>query len=255
MTSAKGLVLLAEDDERERKALGRALRGAGYGVEEVADCTQAMAALSRATFQVLLTDINMPGLSGMDLLAHVREKHADVAVVLMTGLPTVDTAVEALRDGAIDYITKPIQPESLFERLEAALVKQRVRSALEHATEQAAAFSRSVRDLNLAMEEATLAMEESTSVARQQAGEGRAASPVEARDVAEGTLAALSPREREIARLIGRGKSAGEVAQRLNLSPNTVRNHIKSIFGKLRLPDAPDDHRRVLAAITFLNSK
>ncbi len=230
MSTGRGSVLLAEDDERERKALSRALRGAGFTVEAADGGQEAIAALSRRSFDLLLADINMPGISGMELLAFVRDRAVGVAVVLMTGLPTVDTAVGALRDGAVDYITKPLKPELLFARLDTAINKQRVRGALEHAKEQAAAFARSVQDLNLAM-----ALVGPLAPSIHSADSAGTIGVSEGRKFSEAALAVLSPREREITMLIAQGNSTGDVAAELNLSTNTVRNHVKSIFSKLRV--------------------
>ncbi len=226
---------MVEDDERERRALGRALSSASFAVEEADGSQAAISALSSKPFDLLLADINMPGGSGMELLAFVRDRALGIAVVLMTGLPTVDTAVGALRDGAVDYITKPIKPELLFIRLDAAIKKQRVRGALEHAKEQAAAFTRSVHDLNLAMALAgPLALvPPDTGAAGTPAMTPSAASQGD--KLSEAALAVLSPREREIALLTAQGNPAGDIASRLNLSTNTVRNHVKSIFNKLRV--------------------
>jgi DNA-binding NarL/FixJ family response regulator len=218
MTSAKGSVLLVEDDERERKALARALRSAAFTVEEAASSREALEALDHQAFDVILTKLDLPGSSGLALLSAVRERTADVAVVLMTALPTVDTAVDALRAGAADYIVKPVKPELLFERLHAAAKTQRVRGALLHANERALAFARSVQQLHFAL----AASEDSTLP------------PAEPR-LSSSPLGGLTPREREIASLIASGNVVGDIAAQLKLSPNTVRNHVKSIFAKLNV--------------------
>lgn len=235
MSQARGKVLLAEDDERERRAVGRALRGAAFSVEDVPDSAHAIAALEQQSFDVLLADINMPGVSGMELLAFVRDRALRIAVVLMTGLPTVDTAIGALRDGAVDYITKPLKPELLFERLDAAIKKQRLRSALHQAQAHAELFARSVQDLNTAIALAGPLAKASSSASATKTPVLAAVSASEARGLPEAALSALSPREREITRLIARGNAVGDVAAQLKLSPNTVRNHVKSIFSKLRV--------------------
>jgi DNA-binding NarL/FixJ family response regulator len=194
------------------------LRSVDYAVEEAGSAREALEGLKQQPFDVLLADINMPGSSGMDLLDAVRDQALNVAVVLMTGLPTVDTAIGALRSGAADYITKPIKPELLFERLEAAIKTQRVRSALQRANERAVAFARSVQHLQMA-----LAGSEVSELSLAEPG------------LTSGALGGLTPREREIASLIAGGNVVGDIAAQLKLSPNTVRNHVKSIFAKLNV--------------------
>src|SRR6185295_15939477 len=85
--------LLVDDDGTVLRAYARVLRKHGYEVEIAADGVSAMAALGRGSFDVILSDIDMPGMSGLALIDRVRERDLDVLVVLITGLPSVDTAM------------------------------------------------------------------------------------------------------------------------------------------------------------------
>ncbi len=106
-------VLLVDDDPGVRTALARVLRRAGHIVEEREDGRSALARCQAGGIDVVLTDITMPQMSGIDLLRALRASDPDTPVVLMTGAPEVDTAVRAVRLGAIDYLTKPVDLDSL----------------------------------------------------------------------------------------------------------------------------------------------
>ncbi|MYC82543.1 MAG: response regulator, partial [Acidobacteria bacterium] len=112
------------DDERESlAAISRALRRVGYRVDSYEDSQAAMAQLDRfKQFDLVITDLKMPRVSGMELLRAVRSVNPEAGVLMVTGHGTVETAVEAMRLGADDYILKPLD---LFE------LRDRVRQILE----------------------------------------------------------------------------------------------------------------------------
>src|SRR6185295_18815405 len=95
--------------------IARILQGMGFDVETAEDGLRATELLATNTFDAVLTDVRMPGMSGIGVLRAVRERDLEVPVLLMTGSPDVNSAVEALRYGASDYITKPIDT-ALLER-------------------------------------------------------------------------------------------------------------------------------------------
>src|SRR5262249_40113908 len=102
-------VLIVEDQDALRRALSRALRRMGVNVVEASDGNQAMTLLSEARFHVIVSDISLPGTSGLELLRDVRRQDLDVPVVLMTGAPDIATAMTAINYGAFKYLAKPIQ--------------------------------------------------------------------------------------------------------------------------------------------------
>jgi EAL domain-containing protein (putative c-di-GMP-specific phosphodiesterase class I)/CheY-like chemotaxis protein len=108
-------VLLVDDDESIARTYERILRTAGFMVELVADGARAAAALKGGRFDVVLSDITMPGLNGIDLLRAVREHDLDLPVVLMTAIPAVETAVAALEYGALRYLIKPVAMAELVQ--------------------------------------------------------------------------------------------------------------------------------------------
>jgi len=114
MVSAPTRVLLAEDDEKLAAIVAHILTEAGHQVEIAQDGAQARVALRERDFDVVLTDINMPRVSGVELLRALREAGSDTAVVLITADPRVDTAALAVELGASSYLVKPIDTASLL---------------------------------------------------------------------------------------------------------------------------------------------
>lgn len=117
--------ILVVDDERSiRHTLSEFLLREGYDVQTAEDAQAAIAILEIGEQDVVITDIIMPRISGIDVLKAVREKYRDTQVIVMTGEPTVDTAIEAVRAGAQEYLPKPINKEGLLKAVrQAAQVK------------------------------------------------------------------------------------------------------------------------------------
>jgi PAS domain S-box-containing protein len=101
-------ILIVDDELGIRRTLGQSLRRDGYEVREAADATAALEQLNETEFDVVVTDINMPGVTGVELLRRIHATAPQVQVVMMTGEPTVESASESLRAGAADYLLKPI---------------------------------------------------------------------------------------------------------------------------------------------------
>src|SRR3954447_26631000 len=97
-------VLVVDDEEGVRSFLSEALETEGHQVESAASAEAAMAALAARGFDVVVSDIKMPGASGVDLLKHVKAEQPGVEVILLTAHGTVDAAVDAMRAGAFDYL-------------------------------------------------------------------------------------------------------------------------------------------------------
>jgi DNA-binding NtrC family response regulator len=110
-------VLLVDDDELTRVTHVRGLRRAGYEVEAAESGEQALQQLSTGPCDVVLTDLRMPGMDGLELLRAVRTQYPDVDVILMTAHASVETAVAALKEGASDYLAKPFRMQQLEHRL------------------------------------------------------------------------------------------------------------------------------------------
>jgi EAL domain-containing protein (putative c-di-GMP-specific phosphodiesterase class I) len=108
-------VLIAEDDEPLARFFARALEGAGYEVRLARDGADARRTLSSETFDAIVSDISMPGMSGIELLEAIRRYDLDVPVILVTGEPDLATAVRAVEHGALRYLEKPVSPDLLRE--------------------------------------------------------------------------------------------------------------------------------------------
>ena len=112
-------VLIVEDRDSLRRMLAEALSGEGYAVEAAADAETAIARLRTSAFDLVLTDLKLPGASGLEVLAAARAAQPATPVVVLTGYGTVSTAVEAMKAGAYEFLEKPVEIEDLF-RLAAA---------------------------------------------------------------------------------------------------------------------------------------
>jgi DNA-binding NtrC family response regulator len=110
-------LLLAEDDRIVRITVRDALEEAGYEVTECADGTSAVAALGRESFDLVLTDVRLPGVDGLALFRRARRTQPGAGVVLMTAFADAEDAVAVMRDGARDYVQKPFEMEELLLRI------------------------------------------------------------------------------------------------------------------------------------------
>ncbi|MDP2645088.1 MAG: sigma-54 dependent transcriptional regulator [Desulfobacterales bacterium] len=107
-------ILVVEDGQTQREMLRDFLRDNGYNVAEAANGTTALETVAEGFFNLLLVDYKMPGINGMEVLEAVRRMNPETDVIMMTAYGTVDTAVRAIKAGAADYITKPIELEELL---------------------------------------------------------------------------------------------------------------------------------------------
>jgi EAL domain-containing protein (putative c-di-GMP-specific phosphodiesterase class I)/ActR/RegA family two-component response regulator len=108
-------ILVADDDQVLLRAYARVLTMNGYRVETVADGQSALEAFQKRRFDLILSDIDMPGLSGIGLLEAVRAHDLDVPVVLVTGTPEVDSTIRAIEHGALRYLVKPVETAALVK--------------------------------------------------------------------------------------------------------------------------------------------
>jgi DNA-binding NtrC family response regulator len=113
-------ILVIDDDEGVRDTMARMLRGAGFSVETAATGEDGVAAARGNVFDVVLSDMRMPGISGIDVLQRLRALRVDSAFIVMTGFGTVDSAVEAMKLGAVDFVQKPFLRDELLMRVRAA---------------------------------------------------------------------------------------------------------------------------------------
>ncbi|MBI2174538.1 MAG: sigma-54-dependent Fis family transcriptional regulator [Candidatus Omnitrophica bacterium] len=114
-------ILVVDDDPLIRGSLYEMLRARHYEVEMASDGAEAMGQLERRPFHLVIADWKMPQVDGMNLLGHIKNRYPQVSVILITGFGNISCAVNAIRQGAFDYLTKPIQPEELESVIQRAL--------------------------------------------------------------------------------------------------------------------------------------
>lgn len=138
--ATKAWVLVVDDEPELLRGVCRGLKLQGYSVTEARNGEEAVQQLGRRAFDVVVSDIVMPGMGGIQLLKEIRQHDLHVPVVLMTGAPAVSTAVQALEYGAFHYLTKPVESEALDNIVQKAVrmhrmarVKQQAAELLGHA--------------------------------------------------------------------------------------------------------------------------
>ncbi|MGE3840709.1 MAG: sigma-54-dependent transcriptional regulator [Vicinamibacterales bacterium] len=173
-------VLLVEDEAPLREAWAAQLTDAGFAVVEAATGEEAVARLATFAFDVVVTDLRLPGIDGVAVLDAARERYPDILVVVVTGYGTVRDAVQTIQRGAADFITKPFQFDALLHVLRGAMERQRLRvenAYLRSQLDQRYGFeglvgrSRPVRDLIQLLE--TVAPTTSTILIQGETGTGK----------------------------------------------------------------------------------
>ena len=119
-------ILLVDDEPGSRESLSLLLGHEGYLVDTASDGEKAIRLFSKNKYDVIITDLFLPGASGIDILKHVKEHPLPCSVILITGNATAETAVEAMKEGAFDYIIKPVNFEKLKVLVEKAVEKTRL---------------------------------------------------------------------------------------------------------------------------------
>ena len=119
-------MLIVDDERSVRESLMHWFLPEGYRVETAAEAMEALDKLRDSSFDVVLLDIKMPGMDGIELQQRLKEIDSQMAVIIMTAYATVDTAVQALKQGAYDYITKPVDPDDLSRLIRNAVVQRRL---------------------------------------------------------------------------------------------------------------------------------
>jgi two-component system, NtrC family, response regulator AtoC len=124
----RGRILIVDDEVNARTALAELLRDDGYAVEIAADGFKALPKLDEFAPELLLTDLKMPGIDGIELMRKATERDPECVCVVMTAFGAVDTAVKAMRAGAADYVTKPVNMEELSLVLAREIERRRLRA-------------------------------------------------------------------------------------------------------------------------------
>ncbi len=180
MGMRRGTILIVDDEQAQRETLAGFLRGAGHRVHVAAGGEQALDLVGREAIDLVITDLRMPGLSGLDLLERVREQQPSVAVVVVTAYGTVANAVAAMKAGAADYLTKPIDLDELelvvgrvLERIELIRENARLRRRLEEARGSFRLLGRSPALQEVLAKAARAADTDATVLIRGESGTGK----------------------------------------------------------------------------------
>jgi DNA-binding NtrC family response regulator len=121
-------ILLVEDEAPLRRAVAEQLADRGYTVTEAESGDAAVAKLADFAFDILITDLRLPGIDGAAVIDAALERYPDIVAIVVTGYGTVRDAVEAIKRGAWDFVSKPFQIDELLHTLDSALEKRQLRS-------------------------------------------------------------------------------------------------------------------------------
>ncbi len=122
-----GAILIADDEDVFRLSAAEILRCRGFHCDTAADSRQAVEQLKSRRYDVLVADIKMPGNEDLELIHHIQHEAQDLPVILVTGYPSLYTAVESIRLPVVAYLTKPVEPEVLWTEVQNAIQQGRAR--------------------------------------------------------------------------------------------------------------------------------
>lgn len=237
-------ILLIDDDPGVIATTGRILQHAGYDVQKASTAEMGQDLLRKGDFDLVITDIHMPGKGGLELLRTRETDKPQVPVILITGRPSVATAVDALRLAAIDYLIKPLQPEELIERVGQAIEKGQARRVVSDAHQRASQITKLLGALESALDSSGPGG--AGTLLEPAAREGGSVDPLS--NLTNEEITNLSRREREVLQKLVDGLSTTDAARALFVSPHTLRNHLKSIYRKLGVHSRVELMRRLLGA-------
>ncbi len=135
-------ILLVDDEINMAKTQAKILQRKGYVVETASNGREALRILGETPFDVVITDLKMPTMDGMQLLREMNVKERGCAVIVLTGHGTIESAVEAMQRGAADYLTKPCNPEELLLKVDKLLETKRLREEVEQLRREMRAFKK-----------------------------------------------------------------------------------------------------------------
>jgi signal transduction histidine kinase/DNA-binding response OmpR family regulator len=146
-TEAPDLHILVVDDERDiRDGSERILARKGYKVTKASNGEEALRCVEQTPFSIVLLDLKMPGMDGLEVLRLIRESHPDTLIIVITGYATIETAIEAMKRGAYDFMPKPFKPDQLRIVVDRAVERMRL---TEEARRLEAERQRTLKDLHL----------------------------------------------------------------------------------------------------------
>jgi len=141
-------ILVVDDEINVRELLSHLLENEGYHVELASSAEEALEKIKRAVFDLIISDIRMPGMDGLELLEKIGTMNVDSAVILITGYGSIDSAVEAIKLGALDYIEKPFKIGQLKSLVSQILNEPRLPRAIAEDKLLIYTLSRAIFDSN-----------------------------------------------------------------------------------------------------------
>jgi FixJ family two-component response regulator len=201
MNEHPGQVMVVDDDDSVRRSLDRLLRSHGYAVETYPSGEAFLADAAPVPPACAILDLAMPGLSGLELQQRVLDRDLACGIVFLTGHGDLETGIEAMRQGAVDFLSKPIDEVRLLDAVSESLAEQR--KLLEEAETMSAARSR---------------------------------------------LQALTPRERDVMKLVVAGRLNKLIAADLHISEKTVKAHRANVMRKAGVRSVADLVRLYIAS-------
>ncbi|MEK7205001.1 MAG: response regulator, partial [candidate division NC10 bacterium] len=127
MMTTRGRILIVDDEEQMRDLLVKVLDKNDYQVSAAGDGEQALALLEKEPVDLVVTDVRMPGIGGLEALKAIKELNPDIVVIIMTAFGSIDQAVQAVKEGAYDYINKPFKIDEMLLTIEKSLEERRLR--------------------------------------------------------------------------------------------------------------------------------
>ncbi len=129
--TTRGRILVVDDAEEIREMLSDFLSRLHFAVDTAGDGQEALQKYMHGGYDVIISDVFMPHMDGIEFLKHIRSLNKDIMFLMITGYPDVETAVEAIKEGAYDYITKPFNMEDVRLRIERAFEKKSLKERLK----------------------------------------------------------------------------------------------------------------------------
>jgi DNA-binding NarL/FixJ family response regulator len=220
-------ILLADDDAMVTKPLRKLLSNRGYVVTCVENGWDAATSLRTRMYDLLVVDICMPGNHELEILRTPELSSQNIPVIVITGHPSVETAIDALRSSVVDYFVKPFAPEVFLASVARAVVRGQAMGTVREIESRLGNVTTVLESLKSTLVTATEPLAprplsrtvHNTAVLRER--------------LHTGEYVGLTHREREIILLLTTGQDTTEVASALHISVSTVRNHLKSIYRKL----------------------
>lgn len=146
-----GHILIIDDEASLRHTFTRILKQAGWEVTTAADGLEAMERLTAGTYSLAYLDIHLPGMDGLQVLKEIHRQHPALPVILFTAHASLESAVEAVRLGAIDYLLKPVDPDALVARTRVVLEERAVERRRREIQEQIEALRAELKQLELSL--------------------------------------------------------------------------------------------------------